>query len=167
MDPISEDTTTLHNHQQKDKKSPKKETRSTEYTCRCGFKKEKQDKEDQNVDSAPLKKRNQKKKMVPLDKELPPLYERISVPQKWMITLLSKCKSKGSSFTVNKMLDGFFEPQDLVGQKASSLRNNKIIQAIRLYIINKIHVKDSDFNGALNSKIHTCKRASTKIIQKK
>ncbi|CAC5396055.1 unnamed protein product [Mytilus coruscus] len=111
-------------------------------------------------------------KLVPLDQAIPPLYERIggtevSVPQKWMVTLLSKCKGKGSSFTIKKMLDGFFEPQELVGQKASSLRNNKIIQAIRLYTINKFHVKDSDFNGALNSKIHTCKRASTKIIQKK
>ncbi|VDH89419.1 Hypothetical predicted protein [Mytilus galloprovincialis] len=46
-------------------------------------------------------------KMVPLDKELPPLYE-VSVPQKWMVTLLSKCKGKGSSFTIKTMLDGFF-----------------------------------------------------------
>ena len=75
-------------------------------------------------------------KIIPLDQETPASYERMGgtevvVPQKWLFTVLAKCKGKGPSFTVKKLVDGFFEPKDLKGQKASLLRSNKIIQAIR------------------------------------
>ena len=54
------------------------------------------------------------------------------MPKSWMCLLLSKCKGKGSSFTFKKMMDGFFEPEEIKDRKAVEFASkDKIMKAIK------------------------------------
>ena len=62
----------------------------------------------------------------------------IVVPKAWLAATLAKCSGKGKSFTLKKLMDGFFVPEFLVGKKASQLINSskemKALECMYIYI---------------------------------
>ena len=54
------------------------------------------------------------------------------VPRSWLCLLLSKCKGKRIALTLKKMMDGFFEPEELFSRKAVEFASsNRIMKAIK------------------------------------
>ena len=76
--------------------------------------------------------------LIPLGTEPPQGFERLDdgeelvFPRSWLCLLLSKCKGKGPALTFKKMMDGFFEPEELLSLKAVEFASsNRIMKAIK------------------------------------
>ena len=76
--------------------------------------------------------------LIPLGTEPPQGFEQLDdgeelvVPKSWLCLLLSKCKGKGPALSFKKMMDGFFEPEELLSQKAVEFASSsRIMKAIK------------------------------------
>lgn len=66
----------------------------------------------------------------PSDHELIAL-SNVAVSKAWLASTMAKCRNKGASFTIKKIIDGFYEPTDLRGQTASMLVKQPVMAALR------------------------------------
>jgi hypothetical protein len=46
---------------------------------------------------------------------------KVIVPKSWLHGILAKCKGHGASFIAKKLMDGFFEPDELAFKTASEM----------------------------------------------
>ena len=92
---------------------------------------------------------------IPLVDEIPPGFDRLDegeelcVPKSWMCLLLCKCKGRCPSFTFKKMMDSFFEPEEMKDRKAVEFASkDKIMKDIKskmLYMLVFIQKNDPFF----------------------
>ena len=63
---------------------------------------------------------------------------KVIVPKTWLHGILAKCKGHGSSFIAKKLMDGFFEPDELAFKTASEIVNKDLcMESIKCkYVIN-------------------------------
>ena len=63
---------------------------------------------------------------------------KVIVPKSWLHGILAKCKGHGSSFIAKKLMDGFFEPDELAFKTASEIVNkDSCMESIKCkYVIN-------------------------------
>lgn len=48
------------------------------------------------------------------------------VPKTWLHSLLAKCKGHGASFIAKKIMDGFFEPDELISKTAAEIVDSDV-----------------------------------------
>ncbi|KAH3841175.1 hypothetical protein DPMN_114633 [Dreissena polymorpha] len=76
-----------------------------------------------------------------------------------MSRILAISRGKGPAFRLKKMIDGFFEPEDVQGRKAKELGNSHpIMRAIKLYAFQELKMKETTFIHELNSKLNSFRR---------
>lgn len=51
---------------------------------------------------------------------------KVIVPKIWLHSLLAKCKGHGASFIAKNIVDGFFEPDELILKTAAELVDSDV-----------------------------------------
>lgn len=51
---------------------------------------------------------------------------KVIVPKTWLHSLLAKCKGHGASFIAKKIMDGFFEPDELISKTAAEIVDSDV-----------------------------------------
>ncbi|XP_070545745.1 uncharacterized protein [Ptychodera flava] len=92
------------------------------------------------------------------EENLPRDYDRlagskVAVPHSWLMAFLGKVKDKSKPFTIKKLMDGLFEPEDLAGKNSSSFTNTEkapLVEAIQLFGLSTLCMKGPEITAAFN-----------------
>ncbi|XP_072019794.1 uncharacterized protein [Amphiura filiformis] len=86
----------------------------------------------------------------------------LSVPTEWLAQILSENKAKSRSHTFKKILESFFEPDEMGGRNSTSMTKNfpEIMNPLRLFAINQLKIQPSDLTRYINQKCNSMSRSN-------